>query len=66
MINVCVAFEIFESIKRAPLGWHKASGNIIFDVKIDFTCKAHWMKDGHKMPNSTTPSFAGVVSRESI
>jgi hypothetical protein len=44
----------------------KASGHIIFDVKMDFTRKACWVKDGDKMPNSTTPSFAGVVSRESI
>jgi hypothetical protein len=66
MSNVCVAFEILGPNKGAPLGWHKASGHIIFDVKMDFTRKACWVKDGHKMPNSTTPSFAGVISRESI
>jgi hypothetical protein len=42
------------------------SGHIVFDVKMDFTCKAQWVKDGHKMPDSITPSFAGVVSQESI
>ncbi len=49
-----------------PLGWHKASGYIVFDVKMDFTWKARWIKDGHKTPDSTTSSFAGVVSRDSI
>ena len=33
---------------------------------MDFTRKARWVKDGHKSPDSTTSSFAGVVSRESI
>jgi hypothetical protein len=67
MSKVCVAFKIAGPNKHAPPGWHKASGHIIFDVKMDFTCKARWVKeDGHKTPDSTTPSFAEVVSRESI
>ena len=66
MSNVCVTFEILGPYKGAPVGWHKASGHIIFDVKMDFTCKARQVKDGHETPDSTTPSFAGVVSRESI
>jgi hypothetical protein len=44
----------------------KASGQIVFDAKMDFTRKARWVKDGHKTPDSTTSSFAGVVSCESI
>ena len=66
MGNVCVAFEILSSNAKAPPGWYKASGHIIFDVKMDFTRKARWVKDGHKTPNSTTSSFAGVVLRDSI
>ncbi len=64
--NVCVAFEILGPGMKAPPGWHKASGHLVFDVKMDFTRKAHWVKDGHKTPDSATPSFAGVVSRDSI
>jgi hypothetical protein len=64
--NICIAFEILGPNKKAPPGWHKASGHIVFDVKIDFTRKAHWVKDGHKTPDSLTSSFAGVVSRDSI
>jgi hypothetical protein len=66
MGNVCVAFEILGPNEHAPKGWHKASGHVVFNVKMDFTRKARWVKDGHKMPDSPTPSFAGVVSRESI
>ncbi len=66
MVNVCVAFEILGPNAKAPPGWHKASGHIIFAVKMDFTRKARWVKDGHRTPNSTTSSFAGVVSRDSI
>jgi hypothetical protein len=66
MGNVCVAFEILGQNAKALPGWFKASGHIIFDVKMDFTRKAHWVKDGHKTPDSKTSSFAGVVSRNSI
>jgi hypothetical protein len=64
--NACVAFEIWGPGMKAPPGWHKAFGHLVFDVKIDFTRKARWVKDGHKTPDSTTSSFAGVVSRDSI
>jgi hypothetical protein len=66
MGNVCVAFEILGPNMKAPPGWHKASGHLVFDVKMDFTRKARWVKDGHKTPDSATSSFAGVVSRDSI
>ncbi len=66
MGNVCVALEILSPNAKAPPGWYKASGHIIFDVNMDFTRKARWVKDGRKTPNSTTSSFAGVVSRDSI
>ena len=35
-------------------------------MTMDFTKKARRVKDGHKYPNPTTSSYAGVVSRESI
>ena len=66
MGNLVVAFKILDDGQKAPPGWFKTSGHIIFDVKMDFTRKARWVKDGHKTPDSTTSSYAGVVSRESI
>ncbi len=66
MGNICVAFEVLGLGVRVPPGWHKASGHLIYKAKMDYTRKARWVKDGHKTPNSTTSSFAGVVSRNSI
>ncbi len=66
MGNVCIAFEIPGPNNKAPPGWHKASGHIVFDVKMDFTRKACWVNDGHKTPDSLNSSFAGVVSCDSI
>ncbi len=31
MGNVCIAFKILGPDERAPLGWHKASGHIVFN-----------------------------------
>ena len=66
MGNVGIAFEIQPQGARPPPGWTRASGHIIWDVKMDFTRKARWVKDGHRTPDATTSSYAGVVSRESI
>ena len=51
---------------RAPPGWRKVSGNIIFDVKMDFTRKARWVKGGHWTPDPVIPSYYGVLSREYV
>lgn len=66
MSNVGVAFQVLKKGECAPPGWRKASGHIIFDVKMDFTWKARWVKDGHRTPDPITSSYAGVVSRESV
>ena len=65
MGDLVVAFEMLEHGEKAPPGWYKSTGHIVWDVKMDFTRKARWVKDGHKTPDPTTSSFAGVVSRES-
>ena len=57
MDNVCVAFEILGPGMK---------GHLVFDVKMDFTRKARWVKDGHKTSDSATSSCAGVVSRDRI
>ena len=66
MGTIVVAFEILEPNARPPPGWTRSSGHLIFDVKMDFTRKARWVKDGHRTPDAITPSYAGVVSRDSI
>ena len=66
MTNVGIAFEILPNGEKAPPGWSKASGHLIFDVKMDFTRKARWVKDGHRTPDPKTSTYAGVVFHESI
>jgi hypothetical protein len=66
MLNVGVAFEILEPDEALSVTWHKVTGHIIFDVKMDFTQKARWVLDGHKCPDPSGSTYAGVVSRDSI
>lgn len=66
MKNVGVAFELLGDGVQAPHGWHKVTGHLVFDVKMDFTRKARWVLDGHKTPNPIGSTYAGVVSRESV
>jgi hypothetical protein len=66
MTNVGVAFEVLEAGEKAPVGWKKATGHLVWDVKMDFTRKARWVLDGHKTPDPIGSTYAGVVSRESV
>eukprot|EP00957_Ditylum_brightwellii_P193500 14735146-Ditylum_brightwellii.AAC.1 len=65
MLNVGIAFEVYEEGKPASPGWKKVMGHLVCDVKIDFTRKARWVLDGHKTVNPIRSTYAGVVSRES-
>jgi len=66
MYNVSVAFKILENHENLPVGWTQSSGHMVFSVKMDFTRKARWVKNGHKCPDPETSNYAGVVSRESV
>ena len=35
MTDVGIAFEILPEGKKPPPGWHKATGHLVFDVKIN-------------------------------
>ena len=66
MNTILVAFDIKKEGTSIPPGYSRSSGHIIWDVKMDFTRKARWVKNGHLTRNPTSSTFAGVVSRESI
>ena len=66
MTEVGVAFEVLEENMRAPIGWSKVTGHLVWDVKMDFTRKARWVLDGHRTPNPIGSTYAGFVSRDSI
>ena len=66
MKNVSVALKILDENEAPPIGWTISIGHLVFDVKMDFTRKARWVNYGHKTPDPEQPTFAGVVSRESV
>ena len=63
MANVRVDFGILEPNKHAPIGCKASSGHLVYDGKMDFTCKARWVKDGHKTSYPDQCTHAGVVYR---
>ena len=66
MTNVGIAFQLLDHGEDPLVGYTKASGHLIFDVKMDFTRKARFILDGHKTETPEISTYAGVVSRESI
>ena len=61
-----VAFELLEMEQKAPARWTKGTGQLVWDVKMDFTRKAQWVLDSHKMADPEGSTYAGVVSHESV
>ena len=49
-----------------PVGWTKASGNLIWDIMMDFTQKARWVKDSNMTADLLGTNYAGLVSRDSV
>ena len=66
MTNVSIAFDILDLGVKPPPGYTQSSGHLIWDLKMDFTRKARWVKDGHRTPDPIKSNYAGVVSRESV
>ena len=66
MYQVPVYFKILEDGQSLQTVWTNSTGHHIFDVKMEFTRKSIWFKDGHSTPDPETPSCAGFVSLESI
>ena len=56
MENLKVAFDILPEGKDPPPTYRKASGHIIFDVRMTLERKVRWVKDGHK----TNLNLSGV------
>ena len=66
MITILPALDILSSGDPPPICYIKTSVYLVFDVKMDFTRKARWVKDGHLTPNPVDSNFAGGVSRENV
>jgi hypothetical protein len=40
MTKIGIAFEVLDEGISAQKGWHKVTGHLVWDVKMDFTRKA--------------------------
>ena len=66
MFQVGIAFKILRDNEHILVGYKKASGHLIWLVKMDFTQKDRWVKDVHRTPDLEDYKYAGVVSREIV
>ena len=66
MTNVGIAFQLLDPGEDPPVGYTRASGHLIFDVKMDFTRKARFVLDRHKTEKPEISTYAGVVTRERV
>ena len=66
MSNVGIAFEILGENKISPVKWPKESGQLIYNLKMDYTRKSRWVLDGHRSAYPDGCTYAGVVSRDSV
>jgi hypothetical protein len=48
MFNIGIAFEVLNDGVSAPKGWNRATGHILWDVKMDLPRKPRWVLDGHQ------------------
>lgn len=65
MKNDSIAFDILES-NTPPHGYIKTTYHLIFDIKMNFTCKVRMVADGHKVPEPSISPHAHVVSQDTV
>jgi hypothetical protein len=66
MRNVSVAFDFLPEGESVLIGYTKISIQMVFDIKIDFTRKAHLVAGWHVTDVPSNLTYSSVVSRESI
>ena len=66
MHNVSFALEILQTGAPVPVGWNNSSGHFIWYVKMYFTRKDRWVKDGNRTPDTKESIYVRVVSRDSV
>ena len=64
-VRLCSRVRLILSQRKAPARWTKVTGHLVWDVKMDFTCKARWVLDGHKTADPEGLTYANVVLCES-
>ena len=66
MSKIFPAVNILDDGVNEPVGYQLIPCHIVFDVKMDFTRKARYVAGGHKTEEPEAPTYASVVSRESV
>ena len=66
MSKIFPAVKVLDEGMPQPVGHKVIPCHIVFDVKMDFTRKARYVAGGHKTGEPKTPTYASVVSRESV
>ena len=59
-------FNPLEDRESLPAVCTKSTGHLIFDLKMNFTRKVIWVKNGHRSPDPETSSCTRAVSHENI
>jgi hypothetical protein len=66
MTNNRKAFQFQEENEKVPIGYKWIRCHMIFDVKMDFTRKAHFVAGGHMMNPPDSITYSSIVSRDSV
>jgi hypothetical protein len=66
MKTVFPAFEFLDESAVKPIGYQQIPCHVVFDIKMDFTCKARFVAGGHVTEAPSSITYASVVSRESV
>ena len=66
MTNVYIAFHILDHGEENPVGYKHINCHLIFDVKMDFLCKAWFVAGDHTANPPAESTYVGVVSREIV
>ena len=63
MINLKVTFNVLDDGSNIPVGFNKASGNLVSNISMKLKRKDLLVKDGHITPEPEWFTFSRVESR---
>ena len=66
MSKTLPAVKILGKIEAKPVGYQQIPCHIVFNVKMDFIQKVRYITGGHKTVDPKTPTYASVVTWESV
>jgi Reverse transcriptase (RNA-dependent DNA polymerase) len=66
MTNVRIAFDVLEKGATPPTGYCRIPCHMIFDIKMDFTCKARFVAGGHVTDPPMSITYSSIISRELV